>query len=116
MHDLSRRESVEIRAAGGGIGAYVFGVDQSADLQVRQFLGHANGIERVARGAKDGANLRESLFETFQRVLAVVKDDAAKRLIDTVIKVIGKLAAADGLAYDLCHCCSGGSDQEPSRL
>src|SRR5271157_3862578 len=39
MHDFGRREAVEERAAGGGIGSYVFGVDQFAHLHVRELLG-----------------------------------------------------------------------------
>jgi hypothetical protein len=56
-----------------------------------------------------------SFPETFQWVLAVFKDDAAIGLIDTVIKVVGKLSAADGLADDAGDGCGGRSDQEPAR-
>lgn len=35
VHDFGRREAIEVRAAGGGIGAYVFGVDKFADFHVR---------------------------------------------------------------------------------
>jgi hypothetical protein len=66
-----------------------------------EFLGQADGIEGVARGTKDRANLRGALFEAFQRIRAVVKDDSAVCLIDAVIQVVAKLAAADGLADDL---------------
>ena len=83
---FGRREAVEVRAAGGGIGAYVFGVDQFANLHVRELLGQADGIERVARGAEDGADLSGTFLETFQRVLGVVKDDAAVGVIDAVVE------------------------------
>ena len=57
MHDLGRREAVEGRAAGAGIGAYVFGVDQFADLHVRKLLGQTDGVEGVARGTEDRTDL-----------------------------------------------------------
>jgi hypothetical protein len=47
MHDLGRWEAVEGRAVGGALGAHI-----SDDLQVRELLGQADGIERVAGGAK----------------------------------------------------------------
>jgi len=116
MHDLGRREAVEERAAGGGIGSYVFGVDQFAHLHVRKLLGQADGIEGVARGAKDGANLNGTFLETSQAVLGVVKDHAAIGVIDAVIEIVAKLAAADGLADDLGDGGGSGGDQETSRL
>jgi hypothetical protein len=48
MHDLGRREAVEERAAGSAIGAHVFGVDEFAELHVRQLLGQADSVEGVA--------------------------------------------------------------------
>ena len=116
MHDLGRREAVEGRAAGGGIGADVFGVDQIAHLQVRELLGQADGIEGVARGAEDGADLSGTFLETFQVVLAVVKDHAAIGVIDAVIDVVAKLAVADGLADDLGDGGGGGGHQETPWL
>ena len=53
MHDPGRREAVEVRAAGGGIGAYVLGVDQIANLQIRKLFGQADGIEGIACRAED---------------------------------------------------------------
>src|SRR5215469_2209524 len=116
MHHLGRRKAVEIRAAGRGISAYVFGVEQIAHFQVRELLSHADGIEGVARGAEDRANLGGTLLEAFKWVLAMVKDHAAKRLIYAIINVVAKLAAANGLAYDLGDSVSGGGDQETARL
>ena len=52
MHDFSRREAIEEGTAGGGIGAYVFGVDQVADLHVRELLGQADGIQASHVGPK----------------------------------------------------------------
>src|SRR6516225_625387 len=51
MHHLRRREAVEIRAAGGGVGADVLAVDVVTQVHVRQLLGEADGVERVARRA-----------------------------------------------------------------
>jgi hypothetical protein len=116
MHDLGRREAVEGRAAGDGIGAYVFGVDQLAHLHVRELLGKADSIESIACWAEDRADLSGTFLETFQVVLGVVKDDAAIGVIDAVIEIVTKLAAADGLADDLGDGCGRGGDQEPPRL
>ena len=107
MHDLGRWEAVEARAAGGAVGTHVLGVDQFAQLHVGQLLGQADGIEGVAGGAKDGAELRGAFSEAFQVVLAVVEDHAAVCVIDAIIDVVAELTATDGLADDLGH--GGGS-------
>jgi len=77
MHDRGRWEAVKRRAAGGGIGADVFGVEQIAHMQIRKLRGKSDGIEGVARGAEDGADLSGTFLETSHAVLAVVKDLAA---------------------------------------
>ena len=77
MHDLGRREAIEARAAGGTVGAHILSVDQFAQLHVGQLLGQTDGVEGVAGGAKDGAELRGAFPEAFQVVLAVVEDHAA---------------------------------------
>src|ERR1035437_1074995 len=116
MHDLGRWKAVEVSAAGVGVGADVFRVNQIAHLHVRKLRGEGDGIERVARGAEDGADLSGPLFEASHTVLAVVKDHAAIGVIDTVIDVVAKLAAAERLADDLGD--GGGSrcNQETPRL
>jgi hypothetical protein len=38
MHDLGRRETVEVGAAGGGVGAHVLSVDQFTELPCRVAL------------------------------------------------------------------------------
>ena len=88
MHDLGRRKAVEARTAGGRIGAYVFGVEQFAQFQIRKLLSHTDGIEGVTSGAEDRANLSIALLETFQGILGVVKDHAAIGMINAVIDVI----------------------------
>lgn len=65
MHDLGRREAVEVRAAGGTVSAHVLGVNQFAPIQVGELLGQADGIEGVASRAKDGAELRGIFSEAF---------------------------------------------------
>src|SRR5262245_36573030 len=99
-----------MRAAGGGIGAYVLGIEQFAYLHVRELLCHADGIEGVACRAEDRANLGGTLLEAFHGVLAVIKNHAAVRVVDAIIDVVAKLAAPDSLAYDLGDGCSGGGD------
>jgi hypothetical protein len=116
MHDRCRRKAVEGRAAGGGIGTYVFGVDEIANLQDRELLGQADGIERVARGAEDGADLSRTILETSKAVLGVVKDHAAIGVIDAVVEIVTKSALANGFAYDLGDGGGGGGDQETPRL
>ena len=102
MHDLSRREAVEVRAAGGAVGAHVLGVNQFAPIQVGKLLDQADGVEGVASRAKDGAELRRVFPEAFQVVLAMVEDHAAVGVIDAVIEIIAELATTDSLADDLC--------------
>ena len=116
MHDLRRREAVEERAAGGGVGADVLGVDQFAQVHIGQLLGQADGVEGVARGAEDGTELCGAFPEAFQAVLAVVEDHAAVGVIDAVVEVIAELAATDRLADDLRDGGGGGGDEEPPRL
>ena len=116
MYDLGRREAVEERAAGGAVGTHVLGVDQVAQIHVGELLGQADGVEGVAGGAKDGAELRGAFPEAFQVVLAVVEDHAAVCVIDAVIEIVAELAATDGLADDLGDGGGGGGDQEPPRL
>ena len=53
MDDFGGWEAIEGRAAGGGIGAYVFGVEQVAHFDVGKLLGQADGVEGVAGGAED---------------------------------------------------------------
>src|SRR5664280_2262166 len=112
MHDRRRRKAVEGRTAGGGIGTYVFGVDKFAHLQVRELLGQVDGIERVARGAEDGADLSGTILETPKAVLGVVKDHPAIGVIDAVVEIVTKSALADGFAYDLGDGGCGGGDQK----
>src|SRR5262249_12680309 len=111
MHDLGRREVVEARAAGGAVGPHVLGVHEFAKIHIGQLLGQTDGVEGVAGGAKDGAELRGAFPEAFQVVLAVVEDYAAVGVIDAVIEVVAELAAMDGLAGDLGHGGRGGGDQ-----
>src|SRR5580704_17053154 len=112
MHGLGRRETVERRATGGGIGAYVFRVDQFADLHVRELLGQTDGVEGVARGTADGTDLAGTFLETFQRVLGVVKDRTAIGVVDAVVEIVTKLAPADGLADDPGDGGGGRGDQK----
>ncbi len=49
-------------------------------------------------------------------VLGVIKDHAAIGVIDAVVEIVTKLAAADGLADDLGDGGGGGGDQETPRL
>ena len=44
-----------------------------------------------------------AFLKLFNGYWAVVKDHAAESLIDTIIQVVAKLAAADRLADDLSH-------------
>ena len=101
MHDLGRREAVEGRAADGAIGAHVFGVDEVADLQVRELLGEADGIEGVAGRAEDRADLRGAFLETFHGLLGMIEEQAAIGMIDAVVEIVTKLSATHGLADDL---------------
>ena len=101
MDDLGRGKAVEERAAGRGVRADVRRVDEVAELQVRQLLRQADRVERVTGRAEDGAELRRPFLETLQRVLAVVEDHAAERLVDAVVDVVTEFALADGLADDL---------------
>jgi hypothetical protein len=106
MKDLRWREAVEERTAGGGVGAHVLGVDQFAQFQVGQLFGQTDGVEGVARGTEDRAKLRGTFFEALQMILAMVKNDSAIGVRDTVIEVVAELAAADRLTDDLGN--SGG--------
>src|SRR5262245_47865780 len=116
MRDLGRREAVEACAAGGAVGAHIFGVDEFAQIHIGQLLGQADGVEGVAGGAKDGAELRGTFPEAFQVVLAVIEDHAAVGVIDAVIEVVAELAATDGLADDLGNGGGSGGDQESPWL
>ena len=95
MHNLGRRETIERRAAGGGIGADVFGVEQIAHIQIRELRGQGDGIEGIARRAEDGADLSGTFLETSHAVLAVVKDLAAVGVIDAVVDVVTEFAFAE---------------------
>jgi hypothetical protein len=101
VHNPGRREAVEGRATGSAISAHVLGVDQLADLQIRELLGQADGIEGVASGAKDGTDLRGTLLEASNKVDGVVENHAAISVIDTVVEIVAKPAAADSLTDDL---------------
>jgi hypothetical protein len=116
MHDLGRQEAVEARAAGGAVGSHVLGVDQFAKIHIGQLLGQTDGVEGVAGGAKDEAELRGAFPEAFQVVLAVVEDYAAVSVIDAILEVVAELAATDGLADDLGDGGGSGGDQESPRL
>ena len=116
MDDLGRREAVEVRAARGAVGAHVLGVNQFASIHVGKLFDQTDGVERVASGAKDGAELRGVFPKAFQVVLAVVEDHAAVGLIDAVIEIVAELAATDGLADDLCNGSGRRGDQKPPRL
>src|SRR5437868_2240832 len=85
-------------------------------LPVPPVICSADGIERVAGGAEDGADLSGAFLETSQAVLAVVKDHAAIGVIDAVIEIVTELAATDGLADDLGDGSGSGGDQETPRL
>jgi len=61
----------------------------------RKLFRPADGIERVAGGAEDGAELSGTVLETIQVVLGVIKDLAAIGLIDAIVEIVTKLAAAD---------------------
>src|SRR5262245_40507524 len=116
MHNFSWRETVEERAAGGGVGTHVLRVDQFADFKVGQLLGQTDGVKGIARGTEDRANLSGAFLEAFQRVLAMVEDHAAVGVIDAVIEVVAELAAPDSFADYLGDGGGGRGDQEPPRL
>src|SRR5579862_3480764 len=101
MHNFGGWKSVEGRAAGVGVSADIFGVDQISHLHVGELGGQSDGVERVAGGAKDGANLRGALLEASDAVLAVVKDYTAIGVIDAIIDVIAELSAPKSFANDL---------------
>ena len=116
MHNLGRWKAIERRAAGVGIGAYIFGIEQIAHIEVRELGGQGDGIKSVARRAENGADLGWTLLEALHPILAVIKNHAAISVIDAVVDVVAELAAAEGLANNLGDGRGGGGHQETPRL
>src|SRR5262245_25129622 len=85
MYHGGRREAVEMRAARGRVGADVLAIDVVARVHVRQLLGEANGVERVAGRAEYRAKLPRPLPEALEVILAVIEDHAAESVVDAVV-------------------------------
>ena len=98
------------------VGADVFAVNQVAEFKVGQFLGQGDGVKRVAGRAEYGGDLRRSVFEGLDAVLAMVEYDAGKRVVYAVVDIIAALAVALGLADYFGHQRGGRSHQEPAGL
>src|SRR5262249_52955989 len=116
MHHRRRRKAIEMRTAGRGVGADVLAVEVFAQVEVRKLLGQADRVEGVAGGAEDGADLRGTLFEALEMVLAVVEDDPAEGVVDAVIEVVTEFAAPDCLADDLDQGRGRGGHEEAPRF
>ena len=112
VDDFGGRETVEVGAGGVAIGTDVLAIDQIAEVEVGQFLGQRDRVERVAGGAEDGADLRRAFLERLYRIFAVVKDDAGVGVIDAIVNVVAAAAVAVGFADDLRDGGAGGGDEE----
>src|SRR5687768_10041278 len=101
MHNPGRRETIEERAAGRRVGSDVPGVNEIPELHVGQLLRETDRVESVTRWAEHGTELSRTFLEALQRVLAVVENDAAKSMVDTVVDVIREFTFANDLPDDL---------------
>src|SRR5580692_6282092 len=101
MHNFGGWKSVEEGAAGGGISADVFRVEQITHFEIGKLFRQANGIQSVAGGAENRTYLRWALLKAFEMVLGVIENHAAIGVVDTVVQVVTELAVAHRLADDL---------------
>src|SRR5580704_869122 len=89
MHDGRGRETVEISRGSVAVGADVFAVEQIAEFKVfGEIFRHGNHVQGVARGSEDGADLCGPFLESLEMIMAVVKDDAGKSVINAVVDII----------------------------
>ena len=103
MQHFCGGEAVEVGRGGVAVGADVFAVDKIAQFQVGQFFGQGDGVQGVAGRAEYGGNLRRSVFEGLDAVLAMVEYDAGKRVVYAVVDIVAALAVALGLSNNFCH-------------
>ena len=116
MHHDCRREAVEICRGRVAVGTDLFAVKQVIQFEVGQIFRHRNHVQRVARRAEDGTNLRSAFLERFQVIMAVVKNHAGERVIHAVVDVVAKFPVAHGLADDFGNGGRGGGAEETPRL
>ena len=89
MYHRGGRKAVEVGRGCAAVSAYVFAGKQVATLQLGgQFFCHGNNIQAVAGRAEYRAYLGRPGFEGIKMILAVVENDAGKRVVNAVINVI----------------------------
>src|SRR5262249_36364525 len=103
-----------ICAAGRRVGADIGGVQQVAKVHVGQLLCEADGVECVTCRAKNGTELGGTLLEAPHRVLTVIEDHAAERLIDAIVDVITELSTTHGFPNDLADGGRSRGHEKPS--
>jgi len=82
------RKAVEVGRGCAAVCTYVFAGKQVAAIQVgRQFFCHGNNIQAIAGRPEYRADW-VGRFEGIKMILAVVKNDAGKRVVNAVINVI----------------------------
>src|SRR5262249_9457885 len=116
MDDLRGREPIERCAARSRVRADIRRVDVIAQFHVRQLLRQADRVQRVTGWPEHGTEKGRPLRKALQRILAVIEDHAAERLIDTVVDVVTELAATYGLPDDLGNCRGCRGNQKSPRL
>src|SRR5262249_39164677 len=104
------------RAARSSVRANVRRVHEIPEGKVRQLFRQADRIEGVTSGPVHGADLNGTLLEAPQRILAMIENHPAKRVIHAIIEVVADLAVTKGFADDLRARGSRGRDQETPRF
>lgn len=66
--------------------------------------------------AEDGTDFVFAFFKRLQVILAMVENDAAKGVVDTIVDVIARFAIADGPADDAGERGRSGGDEESARF
>ena len=90
------------------VGPDVFAVDEVSQFELRKLLGLRNSVQGIAGGAEHSRDALGPFFKRLQVILAMVKKDAGKGVVNAVVYVIAALPVAFGFPDDLsnqsCRC------------